>query len=270
MVTRLTQSEKNVRRHGSKQVARQKEPRSVTCSEQVQFPPGKSLDLLEPWFQFVNLLPPPPALKKVKGLRSLLDADQLFQNWLARCRHGEAAKFLGRFERSGLASTPAFTACLDLQLLRRDPDQVKRLLELACEIAGTFRRLVMASHTDAVRAAGRTPLLISNLYKMPATTSRSEIWVDQGAVTTKWVDPFRDFMDALKGADAARIRQCLACNRFFFALRKDQKACTKQCNAVRRVRDWRANQAEYEYRRKLKSAGLPCSIVRKKTAERPK
>jgi hypothetical protein len=53
-----------------------------------------------------------------------------------------------------------------------------------------------------------------------------------------------------------RVRQCPVCKGFFFALRKDQKACSTRCNAARRVRQWRANQVQYEYRRKLRSAGL--------------
>jgi hypothetical protein len=42
--------------------------------------------------------------------------------------------------------------------------------------------------------------------------------------------------------------------QFFLAFRKDQKACSKRCNAVRRMRDWRKNQEQHEYQRKLRGA----------------
>jgi hypothetical protein len=52
--------------------------------------------------------------------------------------------------------------------------------------------------------------------------------------------------------------------RFFFALRKDQQACSRRCNSSRRVREWRANQTHYEYRRKLRGAGIETGKKRKR------
>jgi len=118
-----------------------------------------------------------------------------------------------------------------------------------------LRGLASAALSDTLRAAGKGPLLVSRLYDPPAT-SRSEVWIYDGVVATQYLDPYNDFLVALKGVSATRVRQCPVCNHFFFALREDQKACSKRCNAARRVREWRANQARYEYRRKLTEAGL--------------
>jgi hypothetical protein len=168
------------------------------------------------------------------------------------------------FERSPLAHEAAIAASLDLQLLHTDEEQARCFRQLISEIASTLGALAAAALPRVLKAAGEMPLMIKRLYENPAT-SRSEIWVSNGFVDTSWVDPFKDFLTALAGVEAARVRQCAICAHFFFALRKDQKACSKRCNGVRRVRDWRANQAQHEYRRKLRGAGL---LTRKKTRRR--
>jgi len=106
-----------------------------------------------------------------------------------------------------------------------------------------------------LKAAGKTPLLIRRRYDTPAT-SRSEVWIRNGSITTNWFDPVKAFLDALESVEAMRVRKCPVCTNFFYAVRKDQKSCSKRCNAVRRVRSWRANQARHEYKRKFKKAGF--------------
>jgi ribosomal protein S27AE len=162
---------------------------------------------------------------------------------------------IGRFEDSGLADAPALKASLDLQILRRHPDQARGFVELVAEIAALLRGLTAASAPETLTAAGDSPLLINRLYQAPST-SRSEVWITAGAIATHWVDPFKDFLTALQSVEAGRLRRCPVCSDFFFATRKDRKACSRLCNAVRRVRVWRSNQSAYEYRRKLKRAGL--------------
>lgn len=149
------------------------------------------------------------------------------------------AELVRRFERSHLVKEKAITASLDLQLLHSSVDEAERFYELICEIANTLRPLVAAASPEVLQAAGKVPLMIRRLYGAP-TMSRSEAWIRNGAVATCWVGPFQQFLLAIEGVEATRLRQCPVCKHFFFALRKDQKACSKQCNAVRRVRDWRA------------------------------
>ena len=62
--------------------------------------------------------------------------------------------------------------------------------------------------------------------------------------------------EALPRLKITRLARCEVCRRFMYAVREGQKTCSKRCNAVRRVRAWRARQGEYEYNRKLKSAGV--------------
>jgi len=161
-----------------------------------------------------------------------------------------------------LAQERALAATVDLPLQSDDPDQARRFLDLVGEIAFTLQTLVSAGSSKLLKAAGQDPVLIKRLYQTPAT-SRSEIWRREGVVTTRWVDPFQDFLASLGGVKAERVRKCPMCGSFFYALRKDQKACSKRCNAARRVRDWRANQARHEYRRKLRKAGLSTEKRRK-------
>ncbi len=267
MITRKTQRSKALCQVTSKQIASKKQTQSVTdAGRGAGKPPRTSYEHLGPWLQLANLLPPPPSadeLKQSPGLGRVLRIRQ----WRALCSAIPPIEFVRRFDRSGLADVPSFTASLDLERLGGDPDQARRFLDLACEVAGALRSLARGSNPDVLRAAGETPLLTARLYENPAT-SRSEIWIHKGVVATQWVDPFKNFLAALEGTEAMRVRQCPVCSHFFFALRKDRKACSKRCNAVRRVRAWRAGQAEHEYRRKLRTAGLQSQKKKKKRAKR--
>jgi hypothetical protein len=61
---------------------------------------------------------------------------------------------------------------------------------------------------------------------------------------------------ALAGVEIARLMRCEVCQAFMYAVRLGQKACSKRCNDVRRVRRWRQKQAIYEQSRKFRSAGV--------------
>jgi hypothetical protein len=61
-------------------------------------------------------------------------------------------------------------------------------------------------------------------------------------------------LTALEGVEVARIRRCPICERFFWAGRADQKACSKKCNQTRRVRLWREKYQETYKQRRLKKA----------------
>ena len=219
-------------------------------SHDTREPPRKTHGRLGPWLDLANLLPPPPLRDELK----LLDPEPI-DRWQAQCRGVPAAEFLHDFMQSRLARVHVLVATVHLPLLHDDPDQAPRFLDLVSEIAFILQTLVTAGTSKILKTAGRGPFFIKRLYQTPAT-SRSEIWMRKGVVTTLWIDPFKDFLAALDAVEAERVRQCPRCRRFFYALRKDQKACSKRCNAARRVRDWRANRRRHEYRRKLRKAGL--------------
>jgi len=252
MITRKTPSGKGQKRSPSKQIVSQDRTQSVTeaIDDRIELP-RKAQQRLGPWIELANLLPPPPSRDQPR----FLDPEPL-DRWRAHCRAVPLDEFVHRFERSRLAQALGITDTLDLQLLREDSDHARRFLDLVGEIAAALHTLVnAATNPEVLKAVDKAPLRIRRLYETPAA-SRSEIWIFKGTVTTRWVDPFKDFLAALEGVEVVRLRQCPICSRFFYALRKDQKACSKRCNAARRERDWRANQSSYEYQRKLKSAGL--------------
>ena len=265
MVTKNSQLHKVPRRSTSKQFDSRNRRRSVT--DGVGGPsgrPSKPHEHLRPWLEIANLLSPPPSRDELARPSNALVSILRVDRWEAEYRNLPPAELVRRFEHSPSAHEAAIVASLDLQLLRIDDEQARRFRRLVGEIASTLRALAAAASPQVLEAVGETPLMIRRLYETPAT-SRSEIWVRNGLVATSWVDPFKDFLTALAGVEAARVRQCAVCAHFFLALRKDQKACSKRCNGVRRVRDWRANQAQHEYRRKLRGAGL---LTRKKTRRR--
>jgi hypothetical protein len=226
-------------------------PKSLNAPEPK--PPSKSHELLRPWLELANLLSPPPLSNELERLQNVLASILRVDQWEAECHDLPAAEIVRRFERSPLAHEAAIVASLDLQELHTDEEQARSFRRLIAEIASTLRALVAAPSSKVLQQVGE--MLIKRLYVNPAT-SRSEIWVRNGLVATSLVDPYKDFLTALAGVELARVRQCGVCSRFFFALRKDQKACSKLCNGTRRVRDWRANQAKHEYRRKLRASGI--------------
>ena len=229
--------------HTSKQIISRAQVRSVTtlASDGAKLP-KQAHERLKPWLGLANMVPAPARDGTERPARLLI----------ARV---DGAQFLRQFESSPLARVPAISSTIDLQHLRESPEEGHRLLELAQEISITLQTLAQAASVKVLKAAGEEPILIRRIYKTPAT-SRSEVWMRRGSVAAKWIDPFQAFLDALEGVEGMRVRGCPICSQFFYAVRKDQKACSKRCNASRRVRDWRANRAQHEYRRKLRSAGL--------------
>jgi len=245
--------DKRSARSTSKQITHEYDARSVT----------QARERVRPWLELANLLPPPPSREEQS--RYPLASFVLHARWLRQTQEIRQSEFMRRFERSGLLQTPAFAASIDWPFLCTDPDGPSRLLHLAQEIADTLAPLAMALEPGVREDAGDASILIKRLYIVPPAW-RTELWIDKRAPTIRWIDPYRDFMQAIEGLGAIRLGQCPVCNRFFFGLRKDQKACSTRCNAVRRVRDWRAKQDHYEYQRKLRGAGL---ALRKKKPRNP-
>jgi hypothetical protein len=52
------------------------------------------------------------------------------------------------------------------------------------------------------------------------------------------------------------LRACAICRHWFEPRRRDQSCCTKACAGVARIRRHRAKQAGYEYKRKVRLAGV--------------
>ena len=84
-------------------------------------------------------------------------------------------------------------------------------------------------------------------YLMPMPTVQTN---DRGELEFN-VDPL---IEALKGAEACRIRICPICGAIYWAARKDQPCCGKRCGKIRRTRRWRG---KYPNRYKLRRLGIP-------------
>jgi len=62
--------------------------------------------------------------------------------------------------------------------------------------------------------------------------------------------PLRLFLAVLETVPRGRIRCCIRCDRYFFAKRTDQKACSYSCANVARVTRYRERWRGYEQTRK--------------------
>jgi hypothetical protein len=96
-------------------------------------------------------------------------------------------------------------------------------------------------------------------YGASVKTAVASVVRDKNRVRAQLLDPAKDLLNALDGAEAARVKRCIVCRNFFYALRCGKtgtKACSQRCNHIERTRRWRAEQARYEHHRKCKSAGV--------------
>jgi hypothetical protein len=79
-----------------------------------------------------------------------------------------------------------------------------------------------------------------------------------GLVETGVFSPLQLFLGELKGTPVDRIRACEVCETLFFAVRKDRKCCSGECNHVRHVHRSQGNWSQYRENRKFRNkTGLP-------------
>jgi hypothetical protein len=162
---------------------------------------------------------------------------------------------LANLVQSGCASPAELMRKLESTALVREPE-----FEL-CHLAWTDELIADGFWNLAVMAqqifSGLAQRALS--YGKSVNTAVASIVRDKNRVRAQLLDPAKDFLDALDGAEAARIKRCVVCRNFFYALRSGKtgtKACSRRCNHVERTRRWRAEQALYEHHRKCKSAGV--------------
>lgn len=86
-----------------------------------------------------------------------------------------------------------------------------------------------------------------------------QVSVGSDGLLSRVRDPYEDFLAELtRAGDLRRLRACPACNKFFVAWRRDQKACVRACANLIRVRRFREKGSEYAAGRKFrKRTGLP-------------
>ncbi len=87
------------------------------------------------------------------------------------------------------------------------------------------------------------------------TKASQEVAEERRKLAEKWAELFGAVAATFRD-DWSRLRVCAVCSRLFLPRRQDQKGCSRSCAGLIRVRRHREKQAQYEYNRKLKSAGL--------------
>jgi hypothetical protein len=131
------------------------------------------------------------------------------------------------------------------------PDRIDKLIRLVRSVRRSLEAI--ASRTSSV------------ILDLPPSELKPALFVNPDGTATLVPDPYRQFLDDLQRIDLHRIRRCPVCpNRLFYAVRRDQGACSPQCMGVNRIRRFREKQSDYEYNRKLKSAGLKPPFERSK------
>ncbi len=89
--------------------------------------------------------------------------------------------------------------------------------------------------------------------------------IDNDGKLQTWSD---GFIEAIKGVEAWRIRECARCNRIFWAGRSDMWSCSTACAHAIRSKRWREN---YQSKYKLQRNGQPpLSSEEKKRIEEKK
>lgn len=252
----------------SKQVDSKKRSRSVTADGRPRPTPNplsKARECLLPWIKLANLLPPPPPREQweLGVVRCRVSMDRL-PEWSARLRAVSPSELLRRIDHLRVIQEPSLMERLGVSLFYESEEEAPRLHALVSAVACTLLGVVATTSPDTLKPIDADLVPLSARRESPGT-SRSDVSMCRGVISTWCIDPYTDFLKALHRTDVTHVRQCPICNHFFLPLRKDQKACCKRCNSVRRVRLWRVNQERYEYKRKLRSAGL---IRRKKRKRR--
>jgi predicted nucleic acid-binding Zn ribbon protein len=77
--------------------------------------------------------------------------------------------------------------------------------------------------------------LIDSPFRLDAIRRRE----DRRFIDTKSASPWNSFLNALSGVEPKRIMRCPVCQKLYPALREDQKACSRLCANVNRVREKR-------------------------------
>jgi hypothetical protein len=243
----------------SKPVANKQSHQSVTQRAKLPCPerPHVSLQRLAPWFALANLLPSPPSFRLTEGNPDLQDPMKV-RLWEKECSELPKEEFTRRFRRSVLARSANVRAIVGEYPRHLDPNAPDTLHQTCVAAASALRALAAGSAIIREFNPAQHKLRLSDRI----VSSVVEVWIQNRRITTSTRYPLKEFFDALEGVAADSVRQCESCDRLFFALRKDQKACSKPCNARRCVRQWRALQAKYEYQRKLKRAGVTTQATR--------
>jgi len=210
-------------------------------------PPMKAGSLLEPWLRLANLLPPLDDLpevragwsriRKLTGSRTLAegvpdrDVPRALGSMPSHRLEGRALEsslpnandFIGRARAAGLA-----------ELVKLRPGTEKRaLLELAQQVY-----FVLAGLTRRPRRTSLTWVCVAYEIRPQRPSPAVRDW-----------NPFTRFTEALEAIETSRLRRCVVCNRFFYAIRRDARCCSRRCSHTRRQHISTGNWKRYGHGR---------------------
>lgn len=123
-----------------------------------------------------------------------------------------------------------------------DKTQLEQKNRIAYDVRKTLRAIAETHEREV--AETRIPMPV-------ALSGRDEVAVNHDRTIRVVNDPlYQDFVEALNGKDATRIRICPECGRLYLAARKHKQACSSACR-VRKWRrlhteQWEQRQANYE------------------------
>ena len=117
------------------------------------------------------------------------------------------------------------------------------LYGLGFAVRETLEALIRAR--QEYEAGDNYPVLATSPY------SRAFQILENGRLHERDDDLFHGkFLDgALAEVNINRFMCCEICRAFMYSVRQGQKACSQRCNAVRRVRAWRAKKDKYKFNR---------------------
>jgi hypothetical protein len=244
----------------------------------------KTLPKVERWIRLANLLP-----EKLWDSEEQLTAgqtDELYKRWnqcfgrkpeLARTAFGQHPRAENIYQKY-LENQREGVLILEF----REPLKRKRGRPSAKSLVSRFKTYERewgpptAQHLwKLVRSVRRTLNLIADAtepfhekedldwtrcapIELPPAELKPVIGFNSDGRGVLWPDPYRQFLDDMNGFELFRIRRCPVCSMLYFAARRDKGACSPRCLNVHRVRKFRSpdKQAQYEFNRKLKLAGV--------------
>ena len=230
MLRHLSPPRKEIRDNSFTDVAPRKRQLSVTEADAVthtaRLLPAKRYAALQPWLDFANAASPlvrDVPFRRPQRERHTSEALSALRGFVERVPEdgsfpaGTLRRFLKPSPPSGLGADAGAKSIADLA------DNVIGVLEYCVD-----RPSPVLPPSYRVAAQGQT--LVS---------------VEAGRVALEVLpDPLELFLRALEGTETDRLGRCPICDRFFFAIRTDRRACSRACGTALRVRQHRQRDDE--------------------------
>ncbi len=202
----------------------------------------------------------PPGRKKLEWTDSRAGA--IYREWSKREKMGALMLEVREPVKRGRGRPAAASSLIrfkvhEIPWMPRDQSHLRDLVRL---VRRTFDAIVDATGPGVreIRAGRKFEWHELEPLELPAPEYKPVLFFNPDGRGTLGPDPYRQFLQDLEAVEPLRIRGCPICSRLFFASRKDKGACSPRCLNTFRVREFRNpdKTREYEYNRKLKSAGI--------------